>query len=288
MPKVGRNDPCPCGSGPKYKRCCLDRQARLAWLVTELENLVTQLGELAQQQWPDGYEGAFGEFYGRDTSAFGWTGPSVEERLEAELWIVCDCDPGAGETLLDSARHDSREHPAALEALAGSRIRPWCIQALRGAGLIDARCPISGEAATLETVRAPAGEPAPGRVLVARSVPPGEGRFALLGCVPVVEPQVKGDFCDVLAQLAGDARDCGGGAQLFQPPGVATDWLFRRTAVGCRAPRGAGRRSAFTPSRARSRRARWPPGSWTTSTPQSRHWRISRRSSRRMSTSATS
>lgn len=22
--KVGRNDPCPCGSGKKYKRCCLD------------------------------------------------------------------------------------------------------------------------------------------------------------------------------------------------------------------------------------------------------------------------
>ena len=22
-PKVGRNDPCPCGSGKKYKQCCL-------------------------------------------------------------------------------------------------------------------------------------------------------------------------------------------------------------------------------------------------------------------------
>ncbi len=25
-PKVGRNDPCPCGSGKKYKKCCLDAQ----------------------------------------------------------------------------------------------------------------------------------------------------------------------------------------------------------------------------------------------------------------------
>jgi uncharacterized protein len=24
-PKVGRNDPCPCGSGKKYKRCCLNK-----------------------------------------------------------------------------------------------------------------------------------------------------------------------------------------------------------------------------------------------------------------------
>src|SRR5512134_1269713 len=24
--KVGRNDPCPCGSGKKYKQCCLPRE----------------------------------------------------------------------------------------------------------------------------------------------------------------------------------------------------------------------------------------------------------------------
>jgi uncharacterized protein YecA (UPF0149 family) len=24
-PKIGRNDPCPCGSGKKYKRCCMDQ-----------------------------------------------------------------------------------------------------------------------------------------------------------------------------------------------------------------------------------------------------------------------
>jgi hypothetical protein len=24
--KIGRNDPCPCGSGEKYKRCCLDKR----------------------------------------------------------------------------------------------------------------------------------------------------------------------------------------------------------------------------------------------------------------------
>ncbi|WP_278336889.1 SEC-C metal-binding domain-containing protein [Dorea formicigenerans] len=22
QPKIGRNDPCPCGSGKKYKKCC--------------------------------------------------------------------------------------------------------------------------------------------------------------------------------------------------------------------------------------------------------------------------
>jgi len=27
MSKIGRNEPCPCGSGLKYKRCCLGKQA---------------------------------------------------------------------------------------------------------------------------------------------------------------------------------------------------------------------------------------------------------------------
>jgi SEC-C motif len=35
--KAGRNDPCPCGSGRKYKRCCEAKQARsrtsMVWMV---------------------------------------------------------------------------------------------------------------------------------------------------------------------------------------------------------------------------------------------------------------
>ena len=30
MAKTGRNDPCPCGSGQKYKRCCLPRDEAAA------------------------------------------------------------------------------------------------------------------------------------------------------------------------------------------------------------------------------------------------------------------
>jgi len=28
MQKVGRNDPCPCGSGKKYKKCCEEKHLR--------------------------------------------------------------------------------------------------------------------------------------------------------------------------------------------------------------------------------------------------------------------
>ena len=40
MAKPGRNDPCPCGSGQKYKRCCLpkDQQAESAALKAAAED----------------------------------------------------------------------------------------------------------------------------------------------------------------------------------------------------------------------------------------------------------
>jgi tetratricopeptide (TPR) repeat protein len=47
MPKTGRNDPCPCGSGKKYKRCCLakDQAAEHASLVATRAELAAQRAE---------------------------------------------------------------------------------------------------------------------------------------------------------------------------------------------------------------------------------------------------
>ena len=44
MPRTGRNDPCPCGSGKKYKHCCLDkdRAAELAPAVGQRVALQAQ------------------------------------------------------------------------------------------------------------------------------------------------------------------------------------------------------------------------------------------------------
>ncbi len=47
MPKTARNDPCPCGSGRKYKRCCLakDQAAEHATLSAQRAALDTQRAE---------------------------------------------------------------------------------------------------------------------------------------------------------------------------------------------------------------------------------------------------
>jgi tetratricopeptide (TPR) repeat protein len=47
MAKVGRNDPCPCGSGKKYKRCCLEKDeaaARALAAATPPPNIAEEIG----------------------------------------------------------------------------------------------------------------------------------------------------------------------------------------------------------------------------------------------------
>jgi tetratricopeptide (TPR) repeat protein len=45
VPRTGRNDPCPCGSGKKYKHCCLDKDR-----AAELARAVGQRVALQAQQ----------------------------------------------------------------------------------------------------------------------------------------------------------------------------------------------------------------------------------------------
>ncbi|MBW1785146.1 MAG: SEC-C domain-containing protein [Deltaproteobacteria bacterium] len=54
MPKTGRNDPCPCGSGKKYKKCCLNKPnppEKLLWhrLRETHDSLVDQLVSFAEK-----------------------------------------------------------------------------------------------------------------------------------------------------------------------------------------------------------------------------------------------
>ena len=52
MPKAGRNDSCPCGSGKKYKHCCLekDRAAELAPAIAARVALQAQKANQAAQR----------------------------------------------------------------------------------------------------------------------------------------------------------------------------------------------------------------------------------------------
>jgi len=54
MQRPGRNDPCPCGSGKKYKRCCLGKEAQRERFAAQLEAhalpLLRELGQFAARR----------------------------------------------------------------------------------------------------------------------------------------------------------------------------------------------------------------------------------------------
>ncbi|WP_207952349.1 YecA family protein [Paenibacillus turpanensis] len=52
MPKIGRNAPCPCGSGLKYKKCCLNKKEASTQIAAVPSEIVASIRE-ADQQAPD-------------------------------------------------------------------------------------------------------------------------------------------------------------------------------------------------------------------------------------------
>ncbi|MFN3486913.1 MAG: SEC-C metal-binding domain-containing protein, partial [Planctomycetota bacterium] len=50
--KIGRNQPCPCGSGKKYKKCCLPKDEEAAVLEADLEPQEEGFPLLAKPETP--------------------------------------------------------------------------------------------------------------------------------------------------------------------------------------------------------------------------------------------
>jgi len=204
--EVGRNDACPCGSGAKYKRCCLSRCERLVREVARLEAAVDELGRWLRSEHRDAYLDAFADFYSGGWQAFGIAGPDRDERLAADLWLTCDVAMAGGSTAL-AAAGPALLDAEVIEALEGSALRVWRVEAVRGAGMIEAACLASGQHCLLETVRPPRTELAPDALVVARSVSLGRDRFALLGHPVVVASDAREEFEELFWEASCDERD---------------------------------------------------------------------------------
>ncbi len=168
-------------------------------LIAELEATVAALGEHTRLAEPDWCLDRFAEFYDGGIAAFGNDGPSPEEALEAYLWFVHDCPLPTGETPLWRLRQ--RSPGRAVELLARSELRAWRLESVADACNLTALCPLGTGRVRLEAARSPAGQLGPGAIVVARSVPLGPERWALLGRAPVVEASVAAEFQALLASL---------------------------------------------------------------------------------------
>jgi len=95
MIKVGRNDPCPCGSGKKYKQCCLKTEAtqqvgdRIEAVPKVVQWLTASRGQAVREALDDGF---FGGLDADEYQALMGMDPDVLEgiMINAMEWLLAD------------------------------------------------------------------------------------------------------------------------------------------------------------------------------------------------------
>jgi hypothetical protein len=105
MDRVGRNDPCPCGSGKKYKKCCLaDTFVQVGREESIRKRLVDALLEFYRKQHTNTIEEAKELFWGEFVPQKYLEGHAVDIAYQNFFeWITFDfiIDPDANKTLID-------------------------------------------------------------------------------------------------------------------------------------------------------------------------------------------
>lgn len=97
MYKVGRNDPCPCGSGLKYKKCCLEKERSATALSGDEHAAVATAIEWMKRNYEEEVDDAILETYlgGIDQERLDVIrslphGPKGMLEINIGEWLVCD------------------------------------------------------------------------------------------------------------------------------------------------------------------------------------------------------
>jgi hypothetical protein len=185
MPKVGRNDPCPCGSGKKYKHCHLPieqaAQAEQRRLRQAVDTLMPQIVDAARNM-PEGIPAAFERFWNGkyDAAQLGELDDAEARGAERFLaWFAFDYPLEDGRTLVERLAAGEGEltlnedETRLLEAWPATRLRPYVAESvLKGQGmrvrdlLDDSIYEVEDHAASRRVL--------PGEVLIAHLLPAGE------------------------------------------------------------------------------------------------------------------
>ncbi len=106
MAAIGRNEPCPCGSGRKYKKCCLTTGGLAPYTQADRE---AALQRMLGSVHPDDMDAAREQLWGKHLPLLGtWKDPALLDMAECALqgWVcfdeLCD-DETLAEDLLEHA-----------------------------------------------------------------------------------------------------------------------------------------------------------------------------------------
>ena len=216
MSRSGRNDPCPCGSGKKYKKCCMPADRPPVPLPHPNETVAdVALGWISAHH-EDALQEAFDEFMAR---AFrGGESPAIPEEfgqmveINAGEWMLSEATMGSGRErrsfnrlLLEPGGPSlSREQRDWIAAIGSSPLRLYEVVGVRpgeGLELLDALVP-EGEAVFVNEVMG-SRTARVGIYLGARVVPLGE-RKVLSGAIYAFRADQGLRLADALeARIAG-------------------------------------------------------------------------------------
>ncbi|HWP56707.1 MAG TPA: SEC-C domain-containing protein [Candidatus Acidoferrales bacterium] len=131
MSFIGRNDPCPCGSGLKFKKCCLNKAAAAerSYSPAERDSALAKLMRFChREEFDRAHESALEIFWG------DWLGEEPDEELREVMeseqvdlayhsWFAFDFDLGGGKRPLDLflQREAGRLGPGERNFLEGMR-----------------------------------------------------------------------------------------------------------------------------------------------------------------------
>ncbi len=104
MAKPGRNDPCPCGSGKKYKRCCLAKgEAVSGFTDADRRSAIDGLERFVDEELGAEDDDASAFFYGEYEARLGALDYEWIQASEAvyDMWFFCDWQLEDGRTVLD-------------------------------------------------------------------------------------------------------------------------------------------------------------------------------------------
>lgn len=191
MAKVGRNDPCPCGSGKKYKQCHgpIDAEHAAEQRVLRLvpDTLLPKIMDAAPQ-FSSEFSEALGRFWNgkyevQDIDALD----RLEERGAERFltWFVFDYHGDGDHTPLERLAADSQDlalSPQEADALPGwahVRLQPYRVNGIqKGQGFVV--CPFRGQDEIFVDDHAAARRVEAGEALIAHLVP-AAGSFFVSG-----------------------------------------------------------------------------------------------------------
>ena len=206
---VARNNPCPCGSGRKYKRCCLAEEKRAARDARFDDAVGGRIQDWSTEVAGDEISAALEEFGGPNRTM------SDSDMQIFATWFSCDRElPGGGTPAERYAANPdlSADEREAASRIAGAKLGLHRVLAVEPGHWIALEDIVSGTRARVQSTEV-SRDAVRWDILLGRVM--GSETLSLWGPVRFFEPHDEPDLLAELRRLAGaDVDEVGDGADL--------------------------------------------------------------------------